>query len=67
LRPQLPHKYWRFALDSKNILYFHSQFTFPASEIATFSPSLASEYPSGIPNAVPANTNEVSFNILFSF
>jgi hypothetical protein len=60
-------KYWQFAIDSKNIIYYHNQFTFPAAELSQFNPSLGALYPSGIPNAVPTNTNEVSFNILFNY
>jgi hypothetical protein len=60
-------KYWQFALDSKNIIYYHSQFTFPVAQLSLFSPSIAAKYPSGIPNAVPDNTNQVSFNVLFNF
>ncbi|MGH9727444.1 MAG: hypothetical protein ACRD4V_02495 [Candidatus Acidiferrales bacterium] len=60
-------KYWQFAVDSKNILYYHSQFTFPVSELAVLDPALAVQYPTGIPNAVPGNTNQVSFNILFNY
>jgi TolA-binding protein len=60
-------KYWQFAVDSKNIQYYHSQFTFPASQLALFSPSVGALYPNGIPNAVPTDTNEVSFNILFNY
>jgi hypothetical protein len=60
-------KYWQFALDSQNILYYHSQFTFPASELAQFSSSLAASNPNGIPNAVPDNTNAIFFNVLFNY
>jgi hypothetical protein len=60
-------KYWQFAIDSKNIQYYHNQFTFPAAQLAVFSPSVAAKYPNGIPNAVPDNTNQVSFNILFNY
>ncbi len=61
------NKYWQFAIDSKNIIYYHNQFTFPVSELALLSPSLAAQYPAGIPNAVPGATNQVSFNILFNY
>jgi len=60
-------KYWQFAVDSKNILFYHSQFTFPSAQLALLSPSVAALYPSGIPNAVPGNTNQISFNVLFNF
>jgi hypothetical protein len=61
------NKYWTFAVDSKNILYYHSQFTFSNAQLALFSPSVAAKYPAGIPNAVAGDTNQVSFNILFNF
>ncbi len=57
----------RFALDSQNVLFAHSQFTFPASEIALFSPSLAAANPGGIPNAVPDNIQAIFLNVEFSF
>jgi len=60
-------KYWQFAVDSQNILYYHSQFTFPASQLSAFSPSLAASNPNGIPNAVPGNTNAIFFNVLFNY
>jgi hypothetical protein len=61
------NKYWQFAVDSKNIIYYHSQFTFPVAELMVLDPTLAAQYPTGIPNAVPGNTNQVSFNILFNY
>ena len=60
-------KYWQFALDSQNIIYYHNQFTFPASELAKFNPSLAAQYPNGIPNAVPGDSNAIFFNVLFNY
>jgi hypothetical protein len=60
-------KYWEFALDSQNVMYYHGQFTFPASELAQFSPSLAASNPNGIPNAVPDNSNAIFFNVLFNY
>lgn len=60
-------KYWQFALDSQNVMYYHGQFTFPAAELARFSPSLAASNPNGIPNAVPDNSNAVFFNVLFNY
>jgi hypothetical protein len=60
-------KYWQFAVDSQNILYYHGQFTFPASELSLFSPSLAASNPNGIPNAVPQNINAIFFNVLFNY
>ena len=60
-------KNWQFAVDSKNIVYSHSQFTFPASALSGLSSGLASQYPNGIANAVPQDTNQVSFNVLFNY
>ncbi|MEJ2007605.1 MAG: hypothetical protein P8Z30_05500 [Acidobacteriota bacterium] len=60
-------KYWQFALDSQNILYYHSQFTFPAAELASYNPGLAASNPNGIPNAVPSDTNAIFFNVLFNY
>jgi hypothetical protein len=60
-------KYWQFAVDSQNIIYYQSQTTFPASELALFSPSLAASNPGGITNAVPTNTNAIFFNVLFNY
>jgi hypothetical protein len=57
----------QFALDSQNVLFAHSQFTFPAAEIARFSPSLAKANPGGIPNAVPNNIQAIFLNVVFSF
>jgi len=60
-------KHWQFALDSQNILYSHGQFTFPASQLALFSTSLAASNPNGVPNAVPTGTNAIFFNMLFNY
>jgi hypothetical protein len=60
-------KYWQFALDSQNVIYYHKQFTFPASELMNFSPSLAASNPTGIANAVPDNSNAIFFNVLFNY
>lgn len=60
-------KHWEFAFDSQNVVYYHSQFTFPASELAIFSPSLAESNPNGIPNAVPGSTHAIFFNLLFNY
>ncbi len=60
-------KYWQFALDSQNIIYYRNQFTFPASELVKFNPSLAAQYPNGIPNAVPGDSNAIFFNVLFNY
>lgn len=61
------HPSVRLAIDSQNLLYRRSQFTYPASSIAAFSPSLAAANPGGIPNAVPRNTNAIFVNVEFTF
>jgi hypothetical protein len=58
---------WRFAVDSQNLIYRHSQFTYPASSIASFSPSLAAANPNGIDNAVPPNIKAIFVNVEFTF
>jgi len=60
-------KYWQFALDSQNVIYSHKQFTFPASQLALYSTSLAASNPNGIPNAVPDSSNAIFFNVLFNY
>lgn len=60
-------KYWQFALDSQNVIYYHKQFTFPAAELAKFSQSLAASNPNGIANAVPDSSNAIFFNVLFNY
>lgn len=61
------NKYLTFALDDQNLTYTSGQFTMTAAQIATFSPSLATTYPNGIPNAVPSNTNAIFMNAQFSY
>jgi hypothetical protein len=60
-------KHLRFALDSQNILYRRSQFTYPASELGRFSSKLAKANPNGIPNAVPPDVQAIFLNMEFSF
>jgi hypothetical protein len=60
-------KYWQFALDTQNVIYYHNQFTFPAAELANISPSLAAANPTGIANAVPESSNAIFFNVLFNY
>jgi hypothetical protein len=57
----------RFALTSQNLIFRHSQFTFPASELALFSPSLAAANPNGIPNAVPSRVQAIFLNTELNF
>ncbi|HUX44459.1 MAG TPA: hypothetical protein VMV57_06885 [Terracidiphilus sp.] len=61
------NKYFTFALDDQNLTYSHSQFTMSAAQIATFSSSLAEQYPNGIANAVPDSTNAIFMNVQFSY
>ncbi len=61
------NEHFEFAVNSQNLKYTHRQFTMPASQIATFSPSLAAANPDGIPNAVPQDTNAVFLNLLFNY
>jgi hypothetical protein len=57
----------RFGLTSQNLVFRHSQFTFPASELALFSPSLAAANPNGIPNAVPNRVQAIFANVELNF
>lgn len=57
----------QFAVDSQNLFFRHSQFTFPSPELALFDPKLAAANPNGIPNAVPTDTQGVFMNVEFSF
>jgi hypothetical protein len=61
------NKHLRFAVDSQNVLYARSQFTYPASSIAQFDPKLAAANPGGIPNAVPPDVQAIFLNMEFSF
>ncbi len=57
----------KFALTSQNLIFRHSQFTFPASELANFSASLAANNPSGISNAVPNRVQAIFVNMELNF
>jgi len=57
----------KFALTSQNLIFRHSQFTFPAPELANFSPSLAAANPNGIPNAVPNRVQAIFANMELNF
>lgn len=61
------NKHLTFALNDQNLTYVHSQFTMTPAQIATFSPSLATQYPNGIPNAVPDSTNAIFMNMQYSY
>jgi len=57
----------RLAIDSQNVLYRQSQFTYPVASLATFSPALAAAYPNGVPNAVPKGIKAIFANFEFTF
>ena len=57
----------RFAITGQNLLFRHSQFTFPASQLQLLSPSLATANPDGMPNAVPNRIQAIFANTEFSF
>jgi len=61
------NKHLRFAVDSQNVFYRHSQFTYPASDLAQFSSKLAKANPNGIANAVPPDVQAIFLNMEFSF
>jgi len=56
-----------FALSSQNLLFRHSQFTFPASELLLLSPSLAVGNPNGIANAVPNRVQAIFLSTGLNF
>jgi hypothetical protein len=57
----------RFAITSQNLLFRHSQFTFPASQLQLFSPALATANPNGIAKAVPNRIQAIFANTEFNF
>lgn len=56
----------RFAISSQNLIFRHSQFTFPAAELQLLSPSLAAANPNGIANAVPNRTQAIFLSTGFT-
>lgn len=56
-----------FALSSQNLIFRHSQFTFPVAELQLLSPSLAAANPSGIANAVPSRVQAIFVSTGFNF
>jgi hypothetical protein len=56
-----------FALTSQNLVFRHSQFTFPATDLQLLSPSLAAANPNGIANAVPNRVQAIFANVGFNF
>ncbi len=57
----------RLAINSQNLVYSHSQFTYPAASIALFSPLLAAANPNGIDNAVPTGIKAAFVSFEFTF
>jgi TolA-binding protein len=57
----------RFAIASQNLLFRHTQFTFPASQIQLLSPALAAANPNGIANAVPNRIQAIFADTEFRF
>src|SRR5579863_5675459 len=70
------NEYLRFALDSQNVLFYHSQFGIPVSKAATFNyvpgaalngrltPSIPSFV---IPDLVPRDTHSIFLNVEFAY
>ena len=56
-----------FALSSQNLIFRHSQFTFPVATLQLFSPSFAAANPNGIANAVPNNIQAIFVSSAFNF
>lgn len=61
------NSHFQLAIDDQNLTYFHNQFTMTPAQISTFSPSLATANPTGIPNIVPTSTNAIFINLLFNY
>lgn len=61
------NEHFEVALNNQNLKYTKSQFLMPASQIASFSSSLANSNPNGIPNVVPQGTNAIFINLLFNY
>jgi hypothetical protein len=68
------NKYLRMALDSQNLLFYHSQKTVSASDVQRFgSAAYAAAFPTGIafsptqPSTVPRDTHGIFFNIEFNY
>lgn len=57
----------RLAVSSQNVLYRHSQFTFPVTSLMTLSPALAIAHPAGIDNAVPPDIRAIFASWEFTF
>ncbi len=61
------NEHFEVALDNQNLNYTKSQFLMPASQIQTFSSSLATANPNGIPNPVPQSTNALFLDLMFNY
>ncbi len=61
------NKHFDIAVGDENLHYVNSQFTMTASQIATFSSSLAAANPLGIVNVVPKGTNAIMINTQFNY
>ncbi len=68
------NKYLRFALDSQNLLFYHSQFSLPTSYLAKFNYTPGGtlngrQLPrtGSIPNLVPLDTHAIFLNMEFSY
>jgi hypothetical protein len=57
----------RFAVDTQNLVFTHSQYTMPAADVKPFSNSLANANPNGIANVVPDKLRALFVNMEFSF
>ncbi len=57
----------RVAFGPQDVVYKHSQFTYPATALSTWNPALATANPAGIPNAVPPSVKSLFLDMEFSF
>ena len=61
------NKNLRIALDSQNLLYYHGQFTMPASELARFTTFTKASPPFSVTNAVPTDVHAFYINLEFRY
>ncbi|HUA34692.1 MAG TPA: hypothetical protein VMA09_13880 [Candidatus Binataceae bacterium] len=61
------NKNLRIALDSQNLLYYHGQFTVPASELANFTTFTKASPPFSVSNAVPTDVHAFYLNLEFRY
>jgi hypothetical protein len=57
----------RIAIDSQNLLYYHSQFEVPASELAQFTTFGKKNAAFSVPNAVPTDVHAFYINLEFRY